>query len=54
MTENPTGNISGLYRTLRGGYWEGDSECMYCYSAIPDTTTTKILNTLGFRLCRSL
>ena len=54
MTENPTGSISSSDRTLRGGYWEGDSECMYRHSAIPDTTTTKILNTLGFRLCRSL
>ena len=54
LTENPTGNISGSYRTLRGGYWGGDSECMYRYSVSPDTTATNILNTLGFRLCRYL
>ena len=58
--KDPTGyepNSSNSNRVVRGGYWETDDT--YCYSTYrdgygPATTNTWILNTLGFRLCRSL
>lgn len=57
---NPTGyepDSSNSNRAVRGGYW--DTEDTYCYSTYrdgygPATTSTWTLNTLGFRICRSL
>lgn len=57
---NPTGyepDSSNSNRAVRGGYWE--TEDSYCYSTYrdgygPATTNQWTLNTLGFRICRSL
>ncbi|MBO5100789.1 MAG: formylglycine-generating enzyme family protein [Treponema sp.] len=60
IVKNPTGyepDSSNSNRTVRGGYWE--TEDSYCYSTYrdgcgPATENQWTLNTLGFRICRSL
>ena len=57
---DPTGyesDSSNSYRAARGGYWE--SAHTYCSVTSrdgfdPATTKEWTLNTLGFRICRSL
>lgn len=60
IVKNPTGyepDSSNSNRAVRGGYWA--TENSYCYSTYrdgcgPATENQWTLNTLGFRICRSL
>ena len=60
IVKNPTGyepDSSNSNRAVRGGYW--DTVDTYCYSTYrdgcgPASTNQWTLNTLGFRICRSL